>query len=177
MFLSSPFLTKQSIMKFSNCYYLKFKSTGIQPIEFFKTISCQILDSGDDNYLTVENSKYDGEGYEFMFLFLEPYKTMQFIEKLLSINCVDEYMDVSELLINGELEHHPDFKLAYFGFPEQLEKFSYANSNSFIPDKRHLFDAFILKHRSIDVVLEKIQKYGVDNILTIDKQILQQHNN
>lgn len=158
----------------SNCYYLKFKSTGIQPFEFFKIISCQILDPGDDNYLIVENSKYDGEGYEFMFLFLEPYKTKQFIDKLLGINCVDEYMDVSELLINGELEHHPDFKLAYFGFPEQLSKSIYNKSSSYIPDKRHLFDEFILKYRSIDAVLEKIQKYGIDHILEIDKQILHQ---
>jgi hypothetical protein len=57
------------------------------------------------------------------------------------------------------------FKKPIFGFSEQ--KF---NNEEF----RYLFDFFLIKNRTIDHVMDRINALGIDNIWEIDREILKQ---
>jgi hypothetical protein len=135
--------------------------------EKFKQISVNVLDieNQDDKIIAVENSEYNGSGYEFMFLFFDEFKTKKFCQQLDEIGALYFYKDITNQLITGDYDSNEDFQKAYFGFSEQ--KF---NNEEF----RYLFDFFLLKNRTVDHVIDRINALGIDNIWEIDREILKQ---
>jgi hypothetical protein len=133
--------------------------------EKFKQISVNVLDieNQDDKIIAVENSEYNGSGYEFMFLFFDEFKTKKFCQQLDEIGALDFYKDITNQLITGAYDSNQDFKKAYFGFAEQL----YSEY-----EFRHLFDFFFLKNRTIDHVMDRVNSLGMENIWDIDREIL-----
>lgn len=105
-----------------------------------------------------------------MFLFFEESKTLQYINELKRINAIEFYQDVTDDLISGRLDENEDFRNAYFGFLDQK------------PDKyeegefTHLFNFFLLKNRTVDHVMDRINTLGIENIWEIDRKILLQSN-
>ena len=138
--------------------------------EQFKWISVQVLDAerNDDQMVVVENQHRGDGGYEYMFLFFEESKTLQYISELKRINAIEFYQDVTDELICGRLDENEDFRKAYFGFVDQK------------PDKyeegefTHLFNFFLLKNRTVDHVMDRINTLGIENIWEIDREILKQ---
>jgi hypothetical protein len=135
--------------------------------EKFKQISVNVLDieNQDDKIMAVENSEYNGSGYEFMFLFFDEFKTKKFCQQLDEIGALYFYKDITNQLITGDYDSNEDFQKAYFGFSKQ--KF---NNEEF----RYLFDFFLIKNRTIDHVMDRINALGIDNIWEIDREILKQ---
>lgn len=136
--------------------------------EQFKMVTVQALDMerNDDKMLIVENELYKGGGYEFIFLFYEEDKSTSYINELERIGAIDFYHNVTDDLITGSLDENKDFRIAYFGFPDEQEDKNALN------DFAYLFDFFLLKHRTLDHVMDRINSLGIDNIWEIDREIL-----
>lgn len=155
---------------FNTCYYIRLKNVSEEIFEQFKLISVKVLDMerNDDKLLVVENQFFKGGGYEFMFLFFEENKSMLYIAELERIGAIDFYHNVTDDLITGCLDENKDFRIAYFGFPDEQKEKNALN------DCAYLFDTFILKHRTIDHVMDRINALGINNIWEIDREILKQ---
>lgn len=156
--------------------YIKFASS-LQTHEeelfgqFLNQMS-QILDLDDQEYTFVENEKYDGSGYEFMFLLLDEYKFL-LIEKLAKSSIVvDISVDLSHDLLSRIIFDHADFKRIYFGFEESRQLLEEDTSTNVC---KEIFDNYILANVSADDVLEKITEKGLDSLLDIEKKILGRH--
>lgn len=161
MNFENPFL-------YNSCYYARLNMMDKEVLEQFKIISVQVLDTerNDHKMLAIENKLYEGGVYEYMFLFFEEAKTLNYIAELERIGAVDLYENVTEHLIDGRLEQNEDFRNVYFGFHKQSSE---SNDKS---DFTHLFDFFLLKNRTIEHIMDRINKLGMDNIWDIDKEIL-----
>jgi hypothetical protein len=152
-------------MYFNTCYHLKLKRLLEGDFEELKQIIINVLDqeNQDDKIMAVENSEYNGSGYEFMFLFFDEFKTKKFCQQLDEIGVLYFYKDVTNDLITGAYDSNEDFQKAYFGFAEQ----------KFVDQEfRHLFDFFLMKNRTIDHVMDRIKALGMENIWDIDREIL-----
>lgn len=163
MNFDNPFL-------YNSCYYVRFNMMSEEIFEQCKIISNKVLDAEKDEnkMLVVQNQFYEGGGYEYMFLFFEESKTLNYINELDSVGAIDFYKNVTEHLIDGHLEQNDDFRNVYFGFSEQGK-----DKKSEFAD---LFDFFLLKNRTVDHVIDRISKLGIDNIWDIDKEILKKSN-
>lgn len=163
MNFDNPFL-------YNICYYIRFKNISEETFEEFKIISAQVLDveRNDDQMVVVENQYRGDSGYEYMFLFFEKSKTLNYITELERIDAIDFYNDVTYDLISGRLDGNEDFIKAYFGFSKSnAEK----NNRS---EYTHLFNFFLLKNRTVDHVMDRINTLGIENIWEIDREILLQ---
>lgn len=158
-------------LMFNSCYYIRLRKMDEETIEKFKFISVEMLEANkkEDKFIAIENEDYFGNGYEFMYLFFEEGKTLNYISELALINAIEFYENVTDDLINGKLDQNEDFKKIYFGFPEQQKD---KKSKS---EFAYLFDFFLLKNRTIDHVIDRISTLGIDNIWDIDREILKKN--
>lgn len=158
-------------LHFNICYYLRFCKLTTETSQKVEEIFTKNLDieNNEAKLVAVENETYDGTGYEFLFLFFEISKIQYLISEFQRIGVLERYRDVTNVLINGDIEACSDYQKIYYGFPQELDNKTQKNTFA------HLFDFFIEKNRTVDDVMDRINKLGIDNILEIDHKILKNY--
>lgn len=167
-----------SVLKNITSYYIRLKDEkSISPSDLEKTFAgfedlcAKILDEEDAKFLVAENSKYDGSGYDFLYLFFEDYKIKAILDYLTENGVVDSHKDVTSDIISGDIYDIEDFKKVYYGFDESI-KLHKDNGLDYRPEFKSKFDNFIVKNVTPDNILDKINEKGIDYLTDIDKEIL-----
>lgn len=111
----------------------------------------KIFDENDDQFIAVEEIN----GADVLFLFVEQSKINALIDLLNEHNMIDFTKEVSEEVLMGDLD-------AEFIKVMQSDEF------------KSMFDAFILKNLSSDMVLDKIIEKGIESLTENDKIVLEQ---
>ena len=167
-----------SVLKNITAYYIQFKDeSSISPGKLekvftgFEDLCVKILDEDDSKFIASQNSKYDGSGYDFLYLFFEDYKIKSIIDYLVDNGVVDSHKDVTSDIITGDIYDIEDFKKVYYGFDESIKLFE-DKGLKYVPEFKKTFDEFILKNVTTDNILDKINEKGIEYLTDIDKEIL-----
>jgi hypothetical protein len=134
-------------MKSYNVYSIKVKSMDSTTEE--NCGSDIVMEIGSDFSSKIAFDLVDG--YETVFCFIENYKCEKLIEIFKKYDVLVEYKDITEDVL--------------FGFNqindiECRETFNKLNSD------------FLLGNLSIDIILDKINKFGINSLSDIDKKLL-----
>ena len=141
-------------LNYINAYLIRFKR--IENIGFLKTkIFPQfnsILSEDDFKHLAIEE---DEHGRDVMVLFVEQKKAQAFIQ-ICNIKelIIARPRDITEALLYNNIKEKVVLKMMA--------------SEEFKP----VFDTFFRKHLTVDIILEKISKSGIDSLSDIEKEIL-----
>lgn len=166
-----------SILKNITAYYIKTKEIkdpilkeciedGI--LEIFK----KVFDVEDTKFIVFGNEKYDGSGYDFLYLFVEEFKTKQIINFLSENNVLDVAEDVTNDIKTSKIYDNNDFSKVYFGYPESKD-IREELGDKYTEEFKYIFDNFILDNLTPDDILDKINERGIESLTDIDKKILE----
>lgn len=91
---------------------------------------------------------------EILFMFLTAEETIKVVSIFKSYHLLIQHTDITEHVLVGDV-HNKDF----------IEIFT-------IAECRVLLDRFLVANLTIDMVLEKITRFGIDSLNDIDKHVL-----
>jgi len=142
-------------LNYNKAYLIRFKrieNLGYLKTKIFPQFN-SILNEDDFKHLAIAEDK---NGRDVMVLFVEQTKAKAFINICSIKKLIIEYpRDITNDLIYNNIKEKVILKM--------MEK-----SSEFKP----AFDTFFRKHLTVDIVLEKISKSGMDSLTEIEREIL-----
>ncbi len=141
------------ILKYTVAYLIRFKTMDSDTYlkNYVFPYLVLTLDFDDDGHLAVEEDK---NGEDVIVLFLEPDKIDQLIQFCEAEDIILEHRDVSDDILYDEV------KVEVLRLMIQSEEFG------------AVFQTFLERNLTIDIILDKLSRLGEDSLTELDKKIL-----
>lgn len=146
----------EDFFKYNRAYYVRFKNLDSEKYDaylkkyLFPNFN-QILDEDFENSVAIEE---DENGNDNMVIFLDDIKIKQFIDFCNNECIVEEHYDIGTALLQG------DEQMIVIKNMIEGDEFG------------HLFYRFMKQNLTIEIVLDKISKYGAESLTELDKKVL-----